>query len=66
MVYEKVVRFCLKKKITICRFEKVCGLSNGSVSKWKEGKSSPTIATIEKMVRATGVPAIYWIGGEPR
>ncbi len=58
-LYGKVIRYCFENGITIMAFEQKCGLSNGHVSKWKEG-GSPNINTLLKIVRATGISVDEW------
>ena len=64
MIYEKVTEYCKKNKITICEFERRCEIGNGTVSKWREDKSSPSVKTLSKIVRATGVELMEWLGGD--
>jgi len=41
-------------------FETLCGLSNGSVSKWKDG-GFPSIPTLKKIEEATKIPVEEWL-----
>lgn len=59
MVYEQVVRYCKKEGITIHEFEVRCEMSNGAVGKWK--KHTPSISSISKVIKYTGIPIGYWI-----
>jgi len=61
MISDKVTNYCQAAGITISRFEKLCGIGNGSVGKWRKYKSSPSLATIYKIEKATGIPAYMWI-----
>ena len=63
MIYNKVVEYCHNAGITIASFEKLCGIGNGAVGRWKGGRVSPSIATLSKMEKATGIPIQVWIGG---
>lgn len=59
-VYGRIVKYCGENDLTIMALEKMCGLSNGSVSKWKYGKN-PSISTLQKIVIATGIPISEWV-----
>lgn len=61
MFYQKVTEYCNNNNISIHAFEKMCGIANGTVSCWKDGKSNPSIPTLNKIVSATGVPAEEWL-----
>ena len=61
MISEKVENYCQAAGITVSRFEKICGLGNGSVGKWKKHRFSPSLTTIFKIEKATGIPAYMWI-----
>lgn len=60
MFYEKVRQYCEQNKLTIMGFESLCGLSNGSVSKWKDG-SFPSIPTLKKIEEATKISVDDWL-----
>lgn len=60
MFYQKVLDYCKAQNISVSAFEKKCGLSNGTVSKWKNG-GSPSLDTLSKIVNATGLSAEKWI-----
>ena len=64
MVYEEIEKYCRNAEISISRFEKLCGIGNGAVGRWKDGHVSPSIATLSKIEKTTGVPIQVWIGGE--
>lgn len=61
MVYENVVKYCSSNCISIYEFEKTCHIGNGTVGKWKDSNSNPSISTIEKIVSATGIPISKWL-----
>lgn len=60
MFYKKVADYCKENNLSIMAFEQKCGLTNGTVSKWKEN-GSPRLETLEKIVKATGVPVEKWL-----
>lgn len=62
MIYEKVKAYCDKHKMPISEFERLCGLKNGAVSKWKDGKSHPTLTTLQKIANGTKTSIRTWVG----
>ena len=46
MFYEKVVRYCEKEQISIMEFEKKCNIGNGTVGRWKDDGSKPSLHTL--------------------
>ena len=66
MVFDKVKAYCEAKKLSISAFEKLCGLSNGTVGKWQNG-GFPSVMTLRKIAAATDTEISDWIdieGGE--
>ena len=61
MIYEKIVVYCNENNISICDFEKKCGIGNGVVGRWKDDKSSPTVTTLTKIAKATKIPISEWL-----
>lgn len=59
-IYGKVVKYCYENDLTIMAFEKMCGLSNGAVSKWKDG-GYPRIDNMQKIESATKIPIKKWL-----
>ena len=43
MFYERVAKYCKDKGISIREFEKKCGIGNGTVGRWKNDNSKPTV-----------------------
>ena len=60
MFYERVAKYCKDKGISIREFEKKCGIGNGTVGRWKNDNSKPTVQTLIKIAKATGVPIERW------
>lgn len=60
MFYERVAEYCKDKGISIMEFEKKCGIGNGTVGRWKNDNSKPTVQTLIKIVKTTGVPIERW------
>ncbi len=63
MIYERIVGYCRDENISISEFEKLCKIGNGTVGKWRDDKSSPSVKTLNKIVIFTGISISYWIGG---
>lgn len=61
MFYEKVVEYCEKKKMSLSAFEKMCGIGNGTIGRWKDDASKPSLSTIEKIAKATKTPISKWL-----
>lgn len=55
MVYENIKRLCDKNAVSIYALEKGCGISNGTIWKWKHGETRPTVASIRKIADYFGV-----------
>jgi len=60
LFFEKIEKYCSDNKLSIMAFEQKCGLSNGSVSKWKDG-GFPSIPTLQKIEKATKIPIKKWL-----
>lgn len=60
MFFKKVEEYCKENNLTIAAFEQKCGLSNGSVSKWRDG-SFPSIPTLQKISKATKISVENWL-----
>lgn len=60
MLYERVVEYITRNEISIREFERMCGLSNGTVHGWKMG-NIPSTASVRKIVDATHISADRWI-----
>ena len=63
MVYEQILKYCEEENISLSEFEKRCKIGNGTVGKWKDGKTSPTIKTLNKISIHTDITIGYWLGG---
>lgn len=61
MIYKKVVAYCEKKNMSICQFEKMCGIGNGVVGAWKDDESKPALKTLEKIAKATKTSITTWL-----
>ena len=62
LLYENIIAYCEKEKIPVYIFEKKCGISNGTIGKWKNGAYKPSLATLEKIAAETKIPIAEWSG----
>lgn len=60
MFYEKVMDYCRENNLSVMAFEQKCGLTNGTVSKWKKD-GYPSIPTLQKIEKATKIPIKKWL-----
>ncbi|MDY3109283.1 MAG: helix-turn-helix transcriptional regulator [Lachnospiraceae bacterium] len=61
MIYQKIIAYCQKNKISVRAFEKKCDIGNGIVGRWKDDSSKPSLDTLEKIQKATGITIAEWI-----
>lgn len=61
MIFQKVKDYCKENNLSISSFEKLCNIGNGTVARWENDESKPTLSTLEKIERATGIPMSMWI-----
>lgn len=61
MIYSKVIDYCNKNNLSISAFEKKCELANGTVNGWKTKGSNPSVATLQKIEKATKIPIQKWL-----
>lgn len=54
VIYKKIIKYCEENNISIAAFEKKCNIGNGTIGKWEKG-SKPSLDTLEKISRATGI-----------
>lgn len=60
-IIENINRYCGEHGISIKRFERECKMANATVQKWKKGINKPSIRTLEKMSKFTGIPIEEWL-----
>lgn len=53
MIYERIKKLCEEKQLTVRRLEIDCGLSNGSIVKWKTAQ--PAAASLYKVAKRLDV-----------
>lgn len=61
MIFQKVKDYCKENNLAISSFEKLCNIGNGTVARWENDESKPALSTLEKIEKATGIPASVWI-----
>ena len=61
MIFEKVKAYCERNDLSISSFEKKCGIGNGTVSRWENDDSRPSLMTLEKIEKGTGIPISEWL-----
>lgn len=61
MVYPKVIEYCKKNNLTVSAFEKKCGLTNGTVNGWRAKGNNPSLATLQKIEKATKISIAKWL-----
>ena len=47
MLFKNIAKLCKEKGISITPLEKECGISNGTIGKWRV--SSPTVENVRKV-----------------
>ena len=52
--------YCKENQISIMEFERKCDIGNGTVGRWKNDNSKPTVQTLSKIATATGIPLERW------
>lgn len=52
---DKIDEFCAEHKISQTRFEREAGISKGLISKWKNGKATPRIDSLQKAADRIGI-----------
>lgn len=62
-VYQNIIDYCTLRDITVKTFEEFCGLSNGTVSTWRE-KATASLRLLDKIQGATGIAVGHWIRKE--
>lgn len=53
-MYERIKSFCIDAGISIAQFERICGFSNGYISKVKE-KENPGVKAAHRMAQVMGI-----------
>lgn len=61
MIFQKVKAYCEENNLSISSFEKKCNIGNGTVSRWENDDSKPSLATLEKIEKGTRIPISEWL-----
>ena len=62
VLVDNIKAYCEAREITIAEFERMCGLSNGIVRHWKDGRNrTANVATLARIESATGIEISRWI-----
>lgn len=61
MLYEKILDYCEKEGLSISAFEKKCDIGNGTVGRWKDDVSKPSLTTLEKIAKETKISVAEWL-----
>ena len=53
MLFEKIKEWCKENNMPICELEKMCGLSKGTIGRWR--KSYPRMNSLTAVSKVTGI-----------
>lgn len=62
MIFDRVMAYCRKYGLSIAAFERKCNIGNGAVARWRY--KQPTLESLYKIEKATGIPVSEWIKGD--
>lgn len=60
-IAKNIRAYCALKGYTVKDFEVKTGTANGSVKTWEKGKTIPTLRTMERIAKKTGIPIQMWL-----
>lgn len=55
MIYDNVAKYAEAKGVSVRKLERLSGLGNGAIGKWKDGKHKPTLYTLTAVAKVLGV-----------
>lgn len=58
-IYERIRKFASAKGLSLTKLEELCGLSNGSIGKWKN--QNPSLDKFLKVVEFSKMPIEYFL-----
>ncbi|MBQ0009123.1 MAG: helix-turn-helix transcriptional regulator [Firmicutes bacterium] len=61
MVFDKITEYCSKNGISIMAFEQMCKIGNGTVARWKDNNSNPSLVSLQKIEKYTKIPIKKWL-----
>ena len=59
-IVENIDRYCARTGITVKEFERMCGIANATVHKWRVNLNGPSFRTISKISKVTGISMDDW------
>ena len=62
-IFEKLLR---ERGVTADKVAKATGISTGSMTDWKKGRSAPKVDKLQKIADYFGVSVDYLLGNEPK
>ena len=60
-LYQNIIAYCKEHEITGTEFARRCGLPQCIMSQWKRGYCKPSLKSLQKIAKATGVPLSEWL-----
>ncbi len=61
MIFERIKEYCRVNGLSIAKFEKKCGIGNGCIKRWEDGRVNPSMASLNKIAAATGIDISRWL-----
>ena len=61
-MYNKILKLCAEKNMSIRKLEREAGLKNGAIGKWKA--SSPRVENLQTVASVLGVSVDYLLSTE--
>lgn len=58
---QKVLAYCKKEGLSMRAFEQKCGLADGTLRHWKISSVTPTLKTMKKIEKGTGIKLEEWL-----
>ena len=64
-MYEIFEKLLMERGVTAYKVAKATGISTGSMTDWKKGRSAPKVDKLQKIADYFGVSVDYLLGNEP-
>ena len=65
-MYEIFEKLLMERGVTAYKVAKATGISTGSMTDWKKGRSAPKVDKLQKIADYFGVSVEYLLGNEPK
>lgn len=65
-MYEIFEKLLMERGVTAYKVAKATGISTGSMTDWKKGRSAPKVDQLQKIADYFGVSVDYLLGNEPK